>query len=953
MASKKRSPEPPPAQDWRTTDADEILRRRLRAREGRFRVENTTPAHPVHSTFLVHSARDRRYLVEIRDARSREAVCECVDFRVNGLGTCKHAEAVWLHVAKKAGAAYRVAREKGSDRFEVVWDRAVDALRLAVPGEMPVPKSLQRWFGADGTVTAGADFEAVVAELRDLARGRMSRLRVSLEVEEWLVNRRRAAERVRLRREYEVRVQSGEWPQQETLVPLFPYQREGMLHLAFKERALLADEMGLGKTIQAVAACALLSRLGCARRVLVVTPASLKAEWEEQIRRFTRLSSHLVYGARHQRLAFYRAQARSGDASEPLAPDSPFFIVMNYEQVVPDLTEINALLRPDVVVLDEAQRIKNWNTKTAMAIKRLNSRFAFVLSGTPIENRIDELRSLVDFLDPSVLGPLFRFNREFYELDPRGRPIGYRNLTRLHERVRPLMLRRRKADVETELPPRTDRNLFVPMSESQRRAYSAHEQEVMKFATIAERRPLLPREQERLHMELAMMRMVCDTPYILDAKDRTCPKLAEIGRILEECRENDAKVIVFSEWERMLELVREWCEEQGMGFAWHTGSVPQQLRRQQINLFKEDPACRVFLSTDSGATGLNLQVASVVVNCDLPWTPTRLEQRIARAWRKNQLRNVTVINLISENTLEQRMLETLAIKRTVAASVLDQPGVVDSIELRPGRKAMVERVRELVGVPAIPGASGAAATPGFIDGGKPKGSRDPREAYRRDPAAAFARYLAQRLGATLVACEERIPQGGGPAVLCLVVTQDAEAHRQHIGQLRGEFCRWMGDGQTLGDEDSELLRFEVLDRATFDALARFAAAGLIAPTLATTRPLSLDAEPQLPPPLTAEELERIRVRADKARHSLRRARVLGEADFPEECRVSVLEAIWQVACVLALRERHPEPADLDAALAREDPGTWKRCREVAAPFVADSTVEWEPVAAALEKAIAG
>src|SRR2546428_631812 len=201
-----------------------------------------------------------------------------------------------------------------------------------------------------------------------------------------------------------------------------------MLHLAFKERALLADEMGLGKTIQAIAACALLHRLGAVQRVLVVTPASLKTGWGEQIQRFTDLPYRLVFGPRHQRLKAYDR----GEAEAPLAsPDFPFFTIVNYEQMLADSLEVNERLRPEVVVLDEAQRIKNWSAKTTQAVKRLRSRYAFVLTGTPIENRIDELHSLMDFLEPTVLGPLFRFNREFYELDERGRPSGYRNLDQL------------------------------------------------------------------------------------------------------------------------------------------------------------------------------------------------------------------------------------------------------------------------------------------------------------------------------------------------------------------------------------------------------------------------------------------------------------------------------------------------------------------------------------------
>src|SRR5208283_4424930 len=130
-------------------------------------------------------------------------------------------------------------------------------------------------------------------------------LRLSQELGPWLEQRRQVVERRQLRRDYELKVQSGEWPVQETTVPLFPYQREGMLHLAFTERALLADEMGLGKTIQAIAACALLHRLGQARRVLVVTPASLKTEWEDQIQKFTTLDYRIVFGGKAQRLKAY------------------------------------------------------------------------------------------------------------------------------------------------------------------------------------------------------------------------------------------------------------------------------------------------------------------------------------------------------------------------------------------------------------------------------------------------------------------------------------------------------------------------------------------------------------------------------------------------------------------------------------------------------------------------
>ncbi|MEO8429007.1 MAG: SNF2-related protein [Verrucomicrobiota bacterium] len=542
----------PSPHDWRTTDSDEINKRRLRAQSESFTISNLDPKHPIFSNFHVKSGSGMTYSVEVRDLRQRHFACDCVDFRINALGTCKHVEAVLLHLMARYRRLFHAAAQNGGTRIDIVPDPNAGTLRVA-NGLESLPRTLGEWFDGGGLLKNGSP-EDVLETVERLRSADFPALRVSQEVQPWLAERGQVAERKALRHEYELKVQSGEWSPNETLVPLFPYQREGMLHLAFTERALLADEMGLGKTIQAIAACSLLHRLGKARRVLVVTPASLKTEWEEQIQRFTNLPYQLIFSSRAQRLDAYA--------------NAPFFTLVNYEQMMKDALDVNARLSPDIVVLDEAQRIKNWNTKTTQAIKRLRSRYAFVLTGTPIENRIDELYSLMDFLNPSLFGPLFRFNREYYELDDRGRPVNYRNLQKLHDRIKPYMLRRRKADVETELPDRTDRTHFVPLSSEQRVTYEEHANAVARLAHLAQRRPLSQPEQEKLMRELAMMRMVCDTNYILDQTERVCPKLAELEKILEECRENlDVKVIIFSEWERMLELVRDLSQRLKLGYA--------------------------------------------------------------------------------------------------------------------------------------------------------------------------------------------------------------------------------------------------------------------------------------------------------------------------------------------------------------------------------------------------
>ncbi|MDR0901297.1 MAG: DEAD/DEAH box helicase [Opitutaceae bacterium] len=703
-----------------------------------------------------------------------------------------------------------------------------------------------------------------------------------------------------------------------------------MLHLAFTGRALLADEMGLGKTIQAIAACALLHRLGKVRRALVVTPASLKAEWEEQIRRFTTLPLRLVFGPRCDRVRLYAE------------PGPPFFTIVNYEQVVADSLDLNRHLRPDIVILDEAQRIKNWASKTAQAVKRLDSRHAFVLTGTPLENRIDELRSIVDFLNPEIFGSLFRFNRDFYTFDDKGRPAAYKNLENLRERIRPVLLRRRKADVETELPDRADRNLFVALTPRQRDEYAAPEADAARLAAIASRRALTLKEQERLLRALAQMRMICDTPAILKNNPcDDCPKLDELARILDGVlADPDVKVIIFSEWETMLARVRDWAGAHGVGHAWHTGSVPQQRRRAEIIAFREDPACRLFLSTDSGSTGLNLQNASVVINCDLPWNPARLEQRVARAWRKNQLRPVTVINLVAEDTIEHAMLGTLANKQNLADGVLDGAGDLSMVSLKGGGQSFLKRLEQVL---AAAPANGAASK------NKPRAPSLPPQPAA-DPASAFAAALRERLGPRLLRCDETWlhadnpasalasatlaapPDAGAPVLLAIVAGNAAEQKPQLETLLAG--TPWRGPRPAL----------HVLDAAAWGAIEALRAAGLLTLHARATRPLvapfddaGAPESPPSPPPLTPGQQARLDAARALAQRKARAARALLAEELADEALPSLRIAALARAQAASIERRWPEPATLRDTLRPPLDLLWTGGQRPLVQILADET----------------
>ena len=836
-AKKKPEHDLPPASDWRSTDEQERLKRKMRAREETFRIVNRSPEHPVFSNFTVHSQSGMAYSVEIRDLRETGNACTCTDFRINGLGVCKHIEAVLFRLEKSKRAEFRAARKEGSPRIDVVPDESGQGLRVERNLDR-LPPRLRSYFDEKGVQLEGVDTDSLLSEL---AASRSKYLRISQEVEARRESVRRERDRTASRRDYETGVVEGRYPEHVTLSPLYPYQREGMLHLVFRERALLADEMGLGKTIQAIAACALLEHLGKARRVLVVTPASLKSEWEEQIGKFTTLPLRLLFGGRGERLRAYREE------------NPPFFTICNYEQILRDSLDINEHLAPDIVVLDEAQRIKNWSTKTAQAVKRLQSRYAFVLTGTPIENRIDELHSLIDFLDPSLLGPLFRFNREHYELDDKGRPQGYRNLTGLRRKVAPVLLRRRKAEVETELPDRTDKTLFVTLTKAMREEYADYERQVGELAAKAKRRPLTAKEQDRLMIFLSMMRMICDSPGLMkNNPSRDCPKLEELERVLEESlSEPDVKAIVFSEWTGMLGRVRELADRMDIGFAWHTGSVPQRKRRAEIRAFQQDPHCRLFLSTDSGGVGLNLQNASLVINCDLPWNPAKLEQRIARAWRKNQTRAVTVVNLVARDTIEHGMLSTLAQKTELSEGVLDGVGDLDKMTLRGGRQAFLKRLEQvMVQVPAGP---------------------TPAPTPPSDPAAHFARLAKERLGARLVRCEESFAAGSDSPVLLAVLDGPGDREKPAVEKIFADIP-WPGDRPEL----------TVLDTATWETLRSLADSGLIEIKTRGTRALLGTGDEPAPPPLTPEELAKIKELRETAATKRRAAEALAAAGLEAE-----------------------------------------------------------------------
>ncbi len=615
--------------------------------------------HPVWSDFTVGNPESNaRYRLALRGKEPGDNFCSCLDFRTNQLGTCKHIEWALHKLYHTHGNKQHFRKPPPERTYSSVYlhygEMRSVRLRIGADQRAELVALAEDYFDEHGVLREAAyrSFDRFLEAARALAPG----FRCYPDVLDFVIQKRSD------QRRRELAAALAEAPERlEGLLKtrLFPYQREGVLFAFTAGRCLLADEMGLGKTLQAIATAELLRRTLGIGSVIIVCPTSLKYQWRAEIRRFTDSTVRVLEGPLHKRRLQY-------------AEHDSFYKILTYNVVARDYAYINQA-NPDMVILDESQRIKNWDTKIARAVKRLEAPYRLALTGTPLENKLEDLYSIVQFLDQHLLGPLFKLLHRHQVKDENGRVRGYRRLDEVNQKLKSLMIRRRKRDVLQQLPQRIDQPLLVTMTPQQWELHQSFEADVARLIAKWNRFGFLhEQDRQRLLSCLNLMRMSCNSTFLVDQHTRYDTKIDELFYILEErLAEPEESVVVFSQWERMTRIVARELEARELPFAYLHGGVPSAKRGELLDRFRDDPDCRVFLSTDAGGVGLNLQKAAMVINLDLPWNPAVLEQRIARISRIGQERQVQVINLIAEGTIEHRMLSKLAFKSSLAEAVLD------------------------------------------------------------------------------------------------------------------------------------------------------------------------------------------------------------------------------------------------------------------------------------------
>ena len=626
---------------------------------------------------VTNLASGRSYRVALRGWERGDSYCSCPDFRKNTLGTCKHILYSLAAARKRFSSEVRNTPYKIKNiAIHLRYGKETE-LRMLVPKDFNGKvKSLVRPF-VNRPIERVGDLLACVKEIENLGH----EVTVYPDAEEF-ISRSLYLERIG-NKIAEIRKNPKDHPLRKALLKteLLPYQLDGIAFSVGAGRAVLADDMGLGKTIQGIGVSELLSREAGISKVLVVCPASLKSHWRLEIKQFSDRGCQLVLGSARERAAQY--------------DNSCFFTICNYEQVLRDFLAIERT-KWDLIILDEGQRIKNWEAKTSRVIKALRSPFALVLSGTPIENRLDELYSVVEFIDDRRLGPAFRFYNRYRVVDERGKVLGYKNLDDLRERLKPVLLRRTRKMVMTELPPRTTEIRRVPPTEEQ---VILHNAQMRIISKIVSKRYISEMDILRLQKALLICRMAANSTFLVD---KVAPgyssKLVELENLLDQIiEEEDRKIVLFSEWTTMLNLIEPRLKKRRLNFVRLDGSVPQKRRQGLISQFQKDPNCKFFITTNAGSVGLNLQAANTVINVDLPWNPAVLEQRISRVHRMGQKRPVQAFLLVTEETLEEKLLGTLSAKHELALAALDPDSKVKAVDMVSGIEELKRRLEVLLG----------------------------------------------------------------------------------------------------------------------------------------------------------------------------------------------------------------------------------------------------------------
>lgn len=467
----------------------------------------------------------------------------------------------------------------------------------------------------------------------------------------------------------------------------FPYQKLGILYSVINGKGMLiGDSMGLGKSNQAICTAIMMKNKGIAKSCLVITPASLKFNWPLEIEKFTNETCIVIDGKKpEERISQWQ-------------DTSCFFKIANYELVVEDLfggreykakenetaeqtkkrvaKKIKQLVKQkqlqdvkdkvwDLVILDECHYLKHSSSRRYKAVKGLKAKMKIGLSGTPMDGRLEELYTVMSIIAPGILGSHTSFFNRYVTTDFFGAVKGYKNIQEVQDKIAPFFIRRLKKDVLEQLPDKLYENKIIALTEEEKKIYKqikkgTHPCVINKDGSIAE--PMV--------RAIRCMQFV-NFPQMIDPNCKNSTKLDVFKEVLEEIVQlNGQKVIIFTQFKQILNLVEQILKDMKLKFLRIDGDTDKKLRADYQKMFNEDTSIDCIIGTDAMSTGLNLIGGDMVLNLTQCWQPATMSQREDRAYRIGRKENVTVLNFLCKDTIEEKIRKALYSKDKITADTL-------------------------------------------------------------------------------------------------------------------------------------------------------------------------------------------------------------------------------------------------------------------------------------------
>ena len=558
------------------------------------------------------------YVVELSEIGDDH--CECSVFE-SGAATCIHIE----HVRLKLGLPSPAQAIADSQSYAYAWfDKSAlpPRIRIGTLGKLElIVSEVVREFGIIDSLQ-GVDEIGVQLKENGIDLHLMTSVRLAFSHDASVVTDPALRQTV---------LQSGVAFLKQAIPQLHSFQVDGAIFLASTQRGLLLDEMGLGKTIQAIAAALLLQEFAGVKSVLVVVPKSVFKHWESEIKRFTGENSVTISGSPQQRSAGYRT--------------ANLFKLVTLESMRKDFPEIGS---PDLVIIDEIHKARSTKSVSSRILRQLNCRFLFGLSGTAIEKGLEDLFGIMRLLRMADLESPAEFQASHIVCNTFGQPQIALHPEFFAVRHAQCMLRRTKSETNIDLPPIELTEIDLELTDLQ---------ESMSIPLLAEAGNLRERLKVRydlndfIRQRWLVNRIVelADSTELLDAKTSCSSKLDWLREFLpEKCGRQDEKVVIFTRWTRVQDLICKLCSDLGISWVSLSGSDTAEERHKAVSKFsRPSGGTSVFVSTDAGGVGINLQAARIVINFEPAWNPSTDAQRFQRVHRIGQERQVEAIMLLT------------------------------------------------------------------------------------------------------------------------------------------------------------------------------------------------------------------------------------------------------------------------------------------------------------------